>query len=96
MQVVVHFSPSGRRVRVPSGTRLIDAAQRAGLPVARACGAEGLCARCGLHILEGGETLPRETARESSLKRRNRIDDSLRLSCQLRISSDLVVTAPYW
>ena len=96
MECVVRFLPSQREIRVPAGTSLLEAARRAGLPIASACGAEGLCARCGLDILEGGEQLPPETKEETRSKRANRIDDHLRLACRIRLASDLVVTAPYW
>jgi ferredoxin len=46
-----------RAVAVPRGTTLLDAVRRAGLPLARACRAEGLCGRCGLRVLAGAETL---------------------------------------
>ncbi|MCG8590237.1 MAG: 2Fe-2S iron-sulfur cluster-binding protein [Proteobacteria bacterium] len=91
----VEFRPSRRVVSVPAGTTLLAAARSAGLPVASACGAGGICGRCGLRVLEGGD-LPPETASEQSAKARNRVDRELRLACRLPIRSDLIVTAPYW
>lgn len=81
---------------MPKGTSLLAAAGRLGLPVASACGEEGLCARCGLRIVEGGESLPPASDEERDAKARNRVDPELRLSCQLALDRDLVVTAPYW
>lgn len=81
---------------MPDGTTLLEAARRAGLPVASACGAGGLCARCGLEIVEGLDSLPGESPLEREAKARNRIDPRLRLACQVHPTSDLVVTAPYW
>ena len=83
-------------VRVPSGTTLLEAARRAGLPVASACGADGVCGRCGLQVLEGGESLAAESDGEARIKRDNRVDPALRLSCRTLLAADLVVTAPYW
>lgn len=94
--VEIRFEPSRRSVQVPAGTSLLEAAQRAELPVARACGADGICGRCGLAILQGGDALERETDRERTIKQRNRIDAGLRLSCCVRVSADMTVTAPYW
>ena len=96
MDVRVRFEPSQREVRVPAGTALIEATRRAGLPIASACGADGVCGRCGLEILAGGETLPEETAREVAIKRQNTVDEHLRLACRVTVSADLVVTAQYW
>jgi ferredoxin len=92
----LRFLPSGRRVRVAPGTTLLEGARRAGLPVARACGAAGLCGRCGLEIVAGAEHLPPETPDESRTKRRNRIPPKLRLSCRVAPAGDVTVTAAYW
>ena len=78
------------------GTTLLEAARRAGLPVASACGAEGLCARCGMAVLQGGGSLSDESAEEAGAKERNRIDPRQRLSCQVAVEADLEVTASYW
>ena len=96
MDVRIRFEPSQREVQVPAGTTLIEAAQRAGLPIASTCGADGACGRCGLEILAGGETLSEATACEVTIKRRNAVDEHLRLACRITVSADLVVTAQYW
>lgn len=96
MECTVRFLPSGRVVRVAAGTTLLDAARRAGLPVASGCGEHRLCALCGLEIIEGIETLPPEPDEEAQIKQLNRIDPKLRLSCQLEVVGDLVVSAQYW
>ena len=96
MPVLIRFEPSRKSIAVPSGTSLLEAARQAELPVASACGADGICARCGLEILEGADALPPESERERDLKRRNRIDTHLRLSCYIDVAGDLTVTAPYW
>lgn len=96
VECTVRFEPSGREVRVPAGTSLLQAARMAELPIATACGEHGLCARCGLEILQGAESLSPEPADEQETKTLNRIDPKLRLSCHLEVVADLVVTAPYW
>jgi len=96
MQYSIRFLPSERSVRVAPGTPLLDAAREAGLPVAQTCTGEGICARCGMEIVEGGEGLAKESAQETRAKERNRIDAHLRLSCLVRADRDLTVTAPYW
>ena len=42
---------------------LLEAARDVGLPVASACGADGICGRCGLEIVEGAQTLAAPSAR---------------------------------
>lgn len=96
MECTVRFLPSGRVIQVEAGTTLLEAARIAKLPVAAACGENQICALCGLEILEGGELLAPEPDSEAHIKQLNRIDKELRLSCNLEITGDLVVTAQYW
>lgn len=96
MPAKIRFEPSGRTVEVAAGTSLLDAVQQAGLPIARACGAEGLCGRCGLRVLEGGASLGPASELEVRARRRNRVSDELRLACRVAVAGDLVVTATYW
>lgn len=94
--VTVRFEPSGRQVRVPRGTSLLEAARRAGLPVASACDRSAACGQCGMRVLESENAVARESTRESTVKARNRIDERLRLSCVLSVRGDLTVTTSYW
>ena len=96
MDAEVRFSPSGTSVRVARGTTLWKAVRSAGLPVASACGAHGICGRCGVMVLEGGESLAPESAREADVKTRNRVDPKQRLSCRVAVNGDLLITANYW
>ena len=90
------FLPSGREVEVPAGTTLLDAAVAAGLPIARSCGAEGVCAKCGLQIVAGADRLSPETPDETRIKARNRVDAAMRLACRAQIRGDVTATASYW
>ena len=92
----MRFQPSGRCVSVAAGSTLLAAVQRAGLPIARACGGEALCGRCGVTPLAGAGALSPEDASETRAKRRNRVAPAQRLACRARVSGDLEVTAGYW
>lgn len=92
----VSFQPSGCRVEVPAGSTLLDAALAAGLPIARACGADGLCGRCGLRVLAGDAGIDVEDEGEARTKRRNRLDPELRLACRTHVLGDVEVAAAYW
>ncbi len=85
-----------RRVLVPARTTLLAAARRAQLPLGSACDGAGLCARCGLRVLDGGERLAAETPDEARAKLRNRVPPELRLACQVSVESDLRVGAEHW
>lgn len=88
--------PSGLEVAAPPGITLLDATIAAGLPIARSCGAEGVCAKCALRVVEGGEHLSPEASDETRIKDHNRIDAELRLACRAEIRGDVTVTASYW
>ncbi len=90
----VRFQPKGIELEVARGTRLIDAVRAAGLPIARACGDDLVCAKCGVRILSG--RVAREAPVERRAKARNRVPSELRLACALRVQGDLEVTAEYW
>jgi len=91
---VVRFQPQGIEREVAKGTRLIDAVRDAGLPIARACGDDLVCAKCGVRVLSG--KLAREKPVERRAKARNRVDPALRLACAVRVSGDLELSADYW
>jgi 2Fe-2S ferredoxin len=92
----VRFLPEDRMVEMPRGTYLLDAVKQAGLPIARGCSGQGLCARCGVRILSGGDVLASEKPVEIEAKRANRVEAGLRLSCCTCVDGDLEVTASYW
>jgi ferredoxin len=92
----VRFQPSGREVRVVRGTTLLDAARRAGVPLASACDGGALCGRCGVTILAGRDAIAPEDERETQTLRRNRAGAGQRLACRVVVSSDLEVTTSYW
>ena len=96
MEAEVRFQPSGRSVRVPTGTTLLAAAREAGLPMASACGADGICGRCGVSVLAGAENVSPETGNETEVKRRNRIESSQRLACRAAVGGPVEISATYW
>lgn len=85
-----------REVEVVAGTSLLAATQRVGLPIARACGGDALCGRCGLEVLEGTPALSAETEAERETKRRNRVAPGLRLACCAEVRGPVTVRASYW
>jgi 2Fe-2S ferredoxin len=94
--VCVRFQPSGLRVEVPAGSTLLDAVLAAGLPIARSCGADGVCGRCGVRVLTGALHVTPEQPQEGAVKRANRLAAELRLACRACVLGDVEVTAAYW
>ncbi len=96
MGVRVRFLPSETSVRVDSGATLHDAVLRAGLPIASACGADGICGRCAVAVVEGAEHVPPQSLGEADVKSRNRVAAELRLACRAVPTDDVTITASYW
>ena len=96
MLVTIRFEPIGRSIRVAAGTTILEAARMAGAPLASGCGAGGTCARCGVRIVAGADSIEPEDVEERRVKMRNRIDPGLRLACRVAARADLEVTTTYW
>ncbi len=96
VQIRIRFHPDGRALDVEPGTSLLEAARRAGLPMASACGAHGICGRCGVYVEAGGEELPAEADDERAIKARNRVNPHQRLACRVHPTRDVEVRASYW
>lgn len=78
---------------VEYNTNLMNSLLAAGLPVASSCHGDGICSMCKVQI-KGHVTEP-ENFEIETLKR-NKCEPDERLSCQILITSDLIVTTNYW
>lgn len=92
----IHFKDQKfRSFEVPVGSNLMKSLQESGVPVASSCGGEGVCAKCRLSVESGSEIdLPNET--EQFLMQKFKFDSSMRISCQLKVTADLTLSASYW
>ncbi|MDW7771836.1 MAG: ASKHA domain-containing protein [Desulfobulbaceae bacterium] len=85
----VTFLPSGRKIRVDSGTSIIRAARQGGLHINASCGGTGVCGKCRVMILEGevdggiSDKLAPEDIRKG-----------YRQACTSIITGDIVVQIP--
>jgi 2Fe-2S ferredoxin len=93
---LVTFLPAAITVSVDGKTTLLQAAQKAKLPVGQSCRAEGICGRCGLRVVSGAENLSGEQPQEARVKSANRVEAGMRLSCQARVQGPVTATADYW
>ncbi len=88
----VVLQPIGRRIEVPAGTNLLDAARLAGVELVAICGGEGTCGTCRVHSVSG-QLSPRTLTEAAELS-----DDDLaagdRLACQAEVLSDVRVDIP--
>jgi uncharacterized 2Fe-2S/4Fe-4S cluster protein (DUF4445 family) len=101
---LVLFMPSGRRGRFKIGTPVLDAARTLGVFVESVCGGRGICGRCqvlpalGHFAKHGIESRADHLTGINAVERRYAEKRSLpadrRLSCQARVTGDLVIDVP--
>lgn len=89
---LVDLEPIGRRVSVPKGTNLLEAAQRVGVDLVASCGGVGICGTCLVRIVQGNVT-PMTLTEEDVLDESQRAA-GLRLACQTEPLSDVRVDIP--
>ena len=86
------FDPFGRRVTVPAGTTLFQAALSKGILLRSDCGEKGLCGKCRVIVDHPDHLAPRTEQEEKLMKKRG---PEHRLACQARIlKGPLRVTVP--
>jgi len=85
--------PAGRSVRAPRGLSVLETSWRFGIPHACVCGGRGRCSTCRIRIVGDRGALPLPSARETAVLERAgyRDDPAVRLACQLRPQTDVVV-----
>jgi 2Fe-2S ferredoxin len=92
----ISFQKDRPPIEVENGANLMKSLLEAGLPVASSCDGDGVCAKCRIQIIEGGENLSEEGDLELFLKEKNKIAKEFRISCQTAIHGDIKISASYW
>ena len=90
--VQIQFQPIGKRVSVPAGTDLLEAALEAGLDLASACGGEGNCGQCRITVLDG-DVSPLSLDEEFILSDIEQFNGE-RFACCTEAKSDVTVQIP--
>jgi len=75
---------------VPTGTKLVLAIEDAGIDIMHRCGGNARCTTCRVQVLAGQPSPMAELERER-LAREASLGPDIRLSCQIRVESDLDV-----
>ncbi len=90
-QLRVTFEPHGRAVFVLEGTRLLEAAGRAGMTIETPCGGAATCGKCRVRITAG--TAP-PADRDAEFFSKAELADGWRLACQMSLCDDTIVSIP--
>ena len=88
-EISVVFQPNDIRIKVPKGTNLLEAAQKADVYVNASCNGQGSCGKCRL-ILESGKLEKRATSLLSDREKEN----GYILACQTKVEDNIVIRIP--
>lgn len=66
------------------------------LPIASSCHGEGVCTKCKIKILWGGDSLSPLTELELKARQNHLIGETERLSCQTFAHGPTHITTTYW
>ncbi|OJW19423.1 MAG: (2Fe-2S)-binding protein [Planctomycetales bacterium 71-10] len=75
---------------VEAGRKLVLAIEDAGIDILHRCGGNARCTTCRVEIL-AGDVPPPEMEERGRLAREPEFGPNIRLSCQIRVESDLTV-----
>jgi uncharacterized 2Fe-2S/4Fe-4S cluster protein (DUF4445 family) len=89
---LINLQPVGKRVRVPAGSTLLEAAQSAGVALATLCGGIGSCDSCKIRLIKGQLTTP--TLEELATFSQEELSLGYRLACQAQPLSDILLDIP--
>jgi len=90
-RVDLHYEPSGRRVRVPAGVTLFDAASWNGIAIDSTCGGHGTCKKCKVRVLDGAAP---PTALDVRAFSPDELRDGWRLACRAEATTDTRIDVP--
>ena len=93
---VVTFTPLGASASAKDDETLLDVARRASVPLGNSCGGVGVCTRCRVRVLTGGENLSPPTSIEVRFGTARGFAEGERMACQAVVRGDCEVTTTYW
>ncbi len=77
-------------IDAPQGKKLVLVLEDAGIDILHRCGGNARCTTCRVEVLEG-EPGPMGELERNRLAMEAELADNVRLSCQIRVNSDLKV-----
>ncbi|MEV5409517.1 ASKHA domain-containing protein [Thermopolyspora sp. NPDC052614] len=90
-RVRLSFEPSGKRVSVPPGVSVFEAASWNGIAIDSTCGGHGTCRKCRVRIVDGEVPVSRLDPRAFDP---DRLRQGWRLACLAQATGDLTVEVP--
>ena len=87
-KITITFLPVNVSIEVGAGTKVLTAAQQAGVDIKTICGGEGLCGACRVASMDPS---PEITEEEEELVSPQELDAGVRLACRHRPEVDMSV-----
>jgi uncharacterized 2Fe-2S/4Fe-4S cluster protein (DUF4445 family) len=91
VRVDLVYEPSGRRVRVPAGVTLFDAASWNGIAIDSTCGGHGTCKKCKVRVLDGAAPPTPLDERAFGI---DELRAGWRLACRAQAAGDTTIHVP--
>ncbi|MDI9449527.1 MAG: ASKHA domain-containing protein [Bacillota bacterium] len=88
----VFFKLQERKVEVPAGMDLLQAAALAGVPIEGDCGGKGICGKCRVRVLSGGPG--KITPAEKGCLSPGELAGGWVLACRQKVTGNLVIETP--
>ncbi len=91
------FQPHGKRLEIPLGTNILEAAREVGINISSICGGIGRCGKCRVIVHCGKESLSEPSESEKHAFSKEDLDVGLRLACQTTVlnTGKVVVEIPF-
>jgi ferredoxin len=77
-------------IQAVEGTKLVLALEDSGVDILHRCGGNARCTTCAVEVLSGNVS-EMEEAEATVLRNKGIEDDTVRLSCQIRLQSDVTI-----
>lgn len=88
---VLTIMPSGKKVEVSAGSRLLDAVLASGVEIGHKCGGSASCGSCHIFVTEGRKSLSRiDRSENERLDAVVGVGSKSRLACQAKIGEENV------
>ena len=95
MPRITFVHSEGKSGEVPEDVSVLEAAELLGFPLEHDCGGNASCSTCRVEVMVGAENLSEIDFDEQDLLDREALTESYhRLSCQAKISGDVMVQVP--
>ena len=86
------LQPIGRRIELPAGVTILDAARQAGVELVALCGGEGVCGACRVRLMQG--PLSPHTLTETDNLSDEDLAHGYRLACQAQVLGPVRLDIP--